>query len=158
MSIGLDLVTAVLMHFPHFPTRQCIIDRREIIANAIEESIREFPELDPEVLVAIGFSETHLGCDANEGGNWGAPISPTRRNVAGTPLQAARILWHSYQACGTWEAAARRFRTGLCNPTPVGSSYAHRVMHLTHVLEQNVAQINEQRHSGVPNFEHAILP
>lgn len=68
------------------------------------------------VLFAVGFSETHLGCARNEGGNWGAPISATQRHVAGPPIRAAHILARGYRHCGDWRMAIAFFRSGLCRP------------------------------------------
>lgn len=68
------------------------------------------------LMMVVAFNETHLGCDAREGGNWGAPISATRRHVAGTPLQAARVLARGGRHCGSWPGAVSFFRTGLCRP------------------------------------------
>lgn len=111
-----ELYVAVLIAFPQSPARQCLINRGQVVQQAIQDSMRVYPDMPPQLFVAVGFLETHLGCARGEGGNWGAPISPTQRHTAGTPMHAARALWRSYQVCGDWEKAARRFRTGLCNP------------------------------------------
>jgi hypothetical protein len=141
MTIASELLLAVLLKFPSTPARQCLIERRDRIELAITESIRRYPLISPEVLVAVGFSETHLGCDANEGGNWGAPMSATQRHIPGTPMQAAKILYRSYETCGSdWESAARRFRTGDCRPSKIGSRYAASVIRLS----QQLVRITEQ--------------
>ncbi len=135
MSLGSELLMAVVLHFPHTPARECLLQRQEVIEVAIEEARVAFPQMPSQLFVAVGFWETHLGCDANENGNWGAPISATQRHVAGTPFQAARILWRSYQVCGDWLGAARRFRTGNCTPSEIGSRYANGVLRLSQQLE-----------------------
>jgi hypothetical protein len=99
--------------------RSCINNRRLEIASVVEESQRRYPELPPEILISVGFLETHLGCDIGEGGNWGAPISRYRRHTAGRPIQAAGALMSSYEYCTShgytgWGPAIRRFHTGLC--------------------------------------------
>lgn len=144
---GAELVTAVLALWPVMSgdNRACIEQRRARIAEQIEESVRVYPTIRPALLVAVAFSETHLGCDRNEGGNWGAPISPLRRHVAGTHLHAARILARSMEVCrGDELSAARRFRTGLCDPRRqsssavvgrVGEAYGRRVLRIAARLE-----------------------
>lgn len=151
---GAELVTAVLALWPVMSgdNRACIEARRDRIAEQVEESVRVYPTIRPALLVAIAFQETHLGCDRNEGGNWGAPISSTRRHVAGTHMHAARILFRSLEVCrGDELSAARRFRTGLCNPLRqsssavvgrVGEAYGRRVLRMAARLE---AQVRGQR-------------
>ncbi len=68
------------------------------------------------VLLVVGLSESHLGEDHGEGGNWGAPISPTRRHTAGTPDHAARALASGFRHCHTWLGAVAWFRSGACRP------------------------------------------
>jgi len=150
MISPLEAVTAILALFPYMSgnNRQCIMEHRTQIESVLVEAQRQYPEMPTEVLTAVGFMETHLGCDQGEGGNWGAPISATRRHIAGTPMQAATILWHSYQVCGTWEGAARRFRTGLCRPTTTGAPYAQRAINVANrlrSLSQTSHQINTNR-------------
>jgi len=147
---GAELVTAVLALWPVMSgdNRACIEARRDRIAEQVEESVRVYPTIRPALLVAIAFSETHLGCDRDEGGNWGAPISPTRRHVAGTHLHAARILSRSLEVChGDELSAARRFRTGLCHPLRqsssavvgrVGEAYGRRVLRMAARIEAQV--------------------
>lgn len=147
MITAADVVTAILAIFPYMSgdNRQCIINNRSNIENVLTQSQQRFPQMPIEVLATIGFIETHLGCDRGEGGNWGAPISPTQRHVAGTPMQAAVALWHGYQVCGTWEGATRRFRTGLCTPNPTNIPYSRTAMrlvnrirvHVTHTIPRN---------------------
>lgn len=150
MISPVEAVTAILALFPYMSgnNRQCIIEHRTQIEQVLVEAQRQYPAMPTEVLTAVGFMETHLGCDQGEGGNWGAPISATRRHVAGTPMQAATILWHSYEVCGTWEGATRRFRTGLCRNTMVGSPYSRRAMSVAsrlRSLAQNSHNINTTR-------------
>jgi hypothetical protein len=148
MITAADIVTAILSLYPYMShnNRQCIIEHRTQIEQNLIASQTNYPEMPMEMIATIGFMETHLGCDYGEGGNWGAPISPTQRHVAGTPIQAATALWHGYERCHTWEGAARRFRTGLCSPTPVGSSYSRRAMYIVNRLRlQVVQQTNPQR-------------
>ena len=150
MISPVEAVTAILALFPYMSgnNRQCIIEHRTQIEQVLVEAQRQYPEMPTEVLTAVGFMETHLGCDQGEGGNWGAPISATRRHVAGTPMQAAAILWHSYEVCGTWEGAARRFRTGLCRNTMVGLPYSRRAISVANRLRslaQNSQNINTTR-------------
>ncbi len=66
------------------------------------------------LLLATGWMESHLGCAAGSGGNWGAPRDIRHRNIAGTPDHAARALARSYVVCGSWSRAVGRFRSGLC--------------------------------------------
>jgi hypothetical protein len=140
MISAADIVTAILAVYPYMSgnNRQCIINHREQIEQVLVASQERYPEMPMEMIAAVGFMETHLGCDSGEGGNWGAPISPTQRHTAGTPLQAATALWHGYEVCGTWEGAARRFRTGLCRPTPSGSSYSRAALRVVDRLRSRI--------------------
>lgn len=148
MISAAEIVTAILSLYPYMSgnNRQCIIEHRAQIEQVLVLSQREYPEMPMEMIATVGFMETHLGCDSSEGGNWGAPISPTQRHIAGTPFQAATALWHGYERCHTWEGAARRFRTGLCRPTPTGSAYSRTAMHIVNRLRVRIAQqTNPQR-------------
>lgn len=126
------IIIALLHMFPHMSghNRQCIINNQERIVQQLQDASRpiepEAPVPPVELTAAVAFEETHLGCDHNEGGGWGAPISRSRRHVAGTHLHAVRVLSRSYQVCGTWDRAVLRFRTGLCYPN---TSPSRRVRH-----------------------------
>jgi hypothetical protein len=145
---GWALVAAVLALFPVMSgnNRACIEDRHDSIARQVDETARAFPTVRPEVMVAVAFSETHLGCDAGEGGGWGAPIDRHHRHTAGTHLHAAAVLARSMQVCGGDElSAVRRFRTGLCDPRRqsssalvgrVGERYGRRVLALAERLSR----------------------
>jgi hypothetical protein len=147
MISAAEIVTAILAVYPYMSgnNRQCIIEHRSQIEQVLIDSQARYPEMPMEMIAAVGFMETHLGCDHGEGGNWGAPISPNQRHTAGTPLQAAESLWHGYQVCGTWEGAARRFRTGLCRPTPSGSSYSRIALRVVNRLRVHVNHTQHQR-------------
>ena len=143
-----DVITAILALYPYMSgnNRQCIVDHRQQIETVLVEAQNRFPDMPTEVLAAVGFMETHLGCDQGEGGNWGAPASPTQRHTPGTPMQAAVALWHSYEVCGTWEGATSRFRTGLCRRSATGQRYSHTAMNIVRRLRSriNEAQSNNQ--------------
>lgn len=145
MITAAEVLMAFLTLFPHTPARQCLIDRRVQIEQVLDNSRAMYPQMPIEMIATIGFMETHLGCDRGEGGNWGAPISPTQRHVAGRPIQAAAALWRSYQVCGSWEAAARRFRTGLCRPTVTGTPYARTAMSVVTRLTTQIERNREYR-------------
>ena len=149
MSVsGWALVAAVLALFPAMSgrNRQCIEDRHDAIARQVDETARAYPSVRPEIMVAVAFSETHLGCDAGEGGGWGAPIDRHHRHTAGTHLHAAAVLARSMVVCAGDElSAVRRFRTGLCNPIQtsssplvgrVGERYGRRVLALAERLSR----------------------
>lgn len=144
---GAELVTAVLALWPVMSgnNRACIEARRARIAEQVEETARAYPRVRASVLVAVAFSETHLGCDYGEGGGWGAPIDRHHRHTAGTHLHAAAVLARSLEVChGDELGAVRRFRTGLCDPRRqsssalvgrVGEAYGRRVLALAARLE-----------------------
>jgi hypothetical protein len=157
MISAAEILTAILSVYPYMSgnNRQCIIEHREQIEQVLVVSQREYPEMPMEMIAAIGFMETHLGCDQGEGGNWGAPASPTQRHVPGTPFQAATALWHSYEHCHTWEGAARRFRTGLCRPTPTGSAYSRTAMRVVNRLRGHIARQNEVQHHLCMNINNS---
>jgi hypothetical protein len=142
MNIAQLILSAILAIFPYMSgnNRACIVQRQErIVQHATEgRTNHNVPEL---VMMAVGFSETHLGCDINEGGNWGAPISRHRRHTAGTPGQAAAVLRRSYEVCGNWSGAISRFRCGLCSCRGSTASYTPRVIGLMRTISTR---------SGVP--------
>ena len=141
-------MTAVLALFPAMSggNRACIEARRVRIAEQIEDTMRAYATVRPALMVAVAFSETHLGCDRGEGGGWGAPISRYRRHTAGTHLHAAAVLARSMEVCrGDELSAVRRFRTGLCDPRRqsssalvgrVGDRYGRRVLGLAERLSR----------------------
>ena len=63
-----DVITAILALFPYMSgnNRQCIVDHRQQIETVLVEAQNRFPEMPTEVLAAVGFMETHLGCDQGE--------------------------------------------------------------------------------------------
>ena len=148
------LLIAVLAAFPvmNGNNRACIEMNLPRIEQQVAEAIRTYPRVRPAYFISIAFIETHLGCDRGAGGNWGAPISATRRHVAGTHMHAARLASRSLEVCrGDELSAARRFRTGLCNPLRqsssavvgrVGEAYGRRVLRMAARLE---AQVEGQR-------------
>lgn len=136
---------AFITLFPHSPARQCIYERREHIVEVLDASRAAYPDMPIEVIATVGFLETHLGCARNEGGGWGAPIDIHHRHTAGTPMHAARALWRSYEVCNhDWEAAARRFRTGLCGNTPIGTRYGRLMVRVSRNLRLET-QHNRER-------------
>lgn len=110
--------------------RSCVEANSDRIATQLTETsfVSDDPATSPplDLMASVAFLETHLGCDVNEGGNWGAPVSPSQRHRAGTHMHAARALSNGYIHCGTWEGAVLRFHTGLCNPRTQSSSAAVR--------------------------------
>lgn len=90
--------------------------------------------------LSVSFHETHVGCDRNEGGGWGAPIDIRHRHTAGTPEHAIRALRRSFEVCHDWEGAVSRFRSGLCH-LPRGDrrrGYVRSVLHLAGVIYRAV--------------------
>ena len=125
------LITLLAMWPRGFPTSTCVTARRDAIAATVDESAARW-HVPPALVVAVGFSETHLGCDANEGGGFGAPLDAHHRHTAGTVDTAVRILARSYAVCGTWPRAVTRFRSGMC-VLPAGDRripYTARVLRL----------------------------
>ena len=123
-----SILIAILAIFPHMSgnNRRCIANQQERIAaqlREVSEPIAPGAPVPPtELTAAVAFLETHLGCDINEGGNWGAPIDRNHRHTAGTHMSAVRVLSRGYQRCGSWDGAVLRFRTGLCNPARQGAT------------------------------------
>lgn len=128
--LGLFQATPTRNRIPA-PVLSSILTRRELIENVAHTS-QESLGVPMGVILVVGFSETHLGSDAHEGGNWGAPIDAAHRHTAGAPIQAARVLARSYQVCGNdWQRAVARFRSGLCVPhNPVHQRYVANVTSL----------------------------
>ena len=142
------LLLAVLTAFPvmNGQNRQCIEINLARIEQQVAEAIRTYPRVRASMLVAVAFSETHLGCDAGEGGGWGAPVDRAHRHTAGTHLHAAAVLARGMEVCRSDElSAVRRFRTGLCDPQRqstsavvgrVGERYGRRVLALAERLQR----------------------
>jgi len=145
------ILSAILALFPYMSgnNRRCIENNRARIEAQLDETSARYPDVPREVMAAVAFAETHLGCDAGEGGNWGAPISRHRRHTAGTHLHAAGALHRSLAVCGTVDGAIMRFRVGLCNPrrqttnTRVqqqATNYLRRVRALEQAILRHAAQ------------------
>lgn len=144
------ILSLILEFYPHMSgnNRRCIEAHQDRILQQVHEAtnaplIEGAPPIPPEVLMVVGFVETHLGCDEGEGGNWGAPIDADHRHAAGTHMHAAYSLARGYVRCGSWDGAIMRFRTGLCNPrhssdpqiTETGLRYLRLVRRIIHRLE-----------------------
>jgi hypothetical protein len=126
-----QVLAAILAIFPFMSgnNRACIQSRQARIVEQLTETTAA--GVPPEIMASVAFVETHLGCDRNEGGNWGAPIDPAHRHTAGTHVHAARALLTGRERCGSWDGAIVRFRTGLCAArTPVGRRYLANVTRL----------------------------
>jgi hypothetical protein len=108
------LLVALLSLFHQFPTRSCVEQRFDRITEQAQNAENKYG-VPSGILMTVAFHETHLGCDANEGGGWGAPISRFHRHVAGTPNHAANVLRRSFDVCRSWEGAINRFRCGACD-------------------------------------------
>lgn len=129
MNLTTALLAALLVIFPRSPAITCLRTRAEVIASQARDAAytRHVP---PGLLLAIGFMESHLGCDRASGGCWGAPIDPQHRGTAGTPDHAAQALATSFRVCGSWEGAVCRFRCGLCRCPDRHTRYASTAMGL----------------------------
>ena len=94
--------------------RACIVARRETIA-ASADAAAAAHGVPVALLLSVAYLESHLGCSRGSGGCWGAPISRTRRGVAGGADRAASALALGYRRCGgTPEGAVASFRWGRC--------------------------------------------
>lgn len=139
MSIYQILIVSLLNLYMSGNNRACIQANQVQIASVLQDGEQNHG-VPPLVLLSVGFMETHLGCDAGEGGNWGAPISRLNRHRAGTPAQAAMALQASYRACGTWLGAISRFRSGLCRIPRGMAHYPRGVVRLMTMLSQRTNQ------------------
>jgi len=165
------IITAILALFPHMSghNRACIIQRQEQIVQQLYEASQPVSPGAPvppvELTAAVAFAETHLGCDHNEGGGWGAPVSRVRRHVAGTHVHAVRVLSRGYDVCGDWDHSVMRFRTGLCRPQTspslhvrfVGVRYLHTIHSIIarmrrHHQRNNIAYHSTQTWGGSDVF------
>lgn len=112
--------------------RQCIERNQDRIASQLQEiassSSETLPAIPPlDLMTSVAFLESHLGCDFNHSGDWGAPPSVSQRHTAGTHMNAARVLSNGYQVCNSWEGSVLRFHTGLCDPMTQTSNVPLRV-------------------------------
>jgi hypothetical protein len=112
------IIVALLSIYPNMSgeNRQCIERGRHRIAAELRATHRTFPRLPMEVMAAVAFVESHLGCASGGRGrrNWGA--IPVHRQRGGAPMLAARIMARGIERCGSIDGAVMRFRTGFCNP------------------------------------------
>jgi hypothetical protein len=106
-------LTALLLAFPSLAHRTCVRRRAGEIAAAAEAAARRH-EVPVGLLLSVAVLESHLGCNPRSGGCWGAPISRTRRAVAGTADHAASALALGLRRCGSDEGAIAHFRWGHC--------------------------------------------
>lgn len=108
------LFAALMAMFPHSPAVGCLrTNEAQIVVDA--QAASSAYGVPAGLLYIVAFRETHVGCDAASGGNWGAPISSTRRHTAGNANSAASALALGYRACrSSWRGAVSHFRCGLC--------------------------------------------
>jgi len=144
MTVYQFIVFTLLNLYPYMSgnNRACIERNQVQIASVLERGEKAYG-VPPLVLLSVGFAETHLGCDAGEGGNWGAPISRFQRHRAGTPVQAAQALQASYRVCGTWLGAISRFRSGLCR-------IPRRLAHYPRNVVRLMTRISERTNQPLP--------
>lgn len=129
IALTATLLTALFASIPRVsqPQRGRIEQRHDAIVAMATDSAERF-NVPVVLLMVTGFLETHLGTDDGEHGNWGSPIDRRHRHTAGTSDSAARDLAHSFQICGNWLAAVRRYRTGLCfRDASVGYTAAYSI-------------------------------
>ena len=118
MTVWLALFAALLQLF-HIPAamRQCMTDHRDAIVASIGEA--ETAGVPAAVMLAVGFLESHNGCDPNSGGNWGAPDHNNRIGGGRAPHAASALLL-GHRACPRrgWLGAVSFFRCGACACDP----------------------------------------
>jgi hypothetical protein len=132
-----QVLAAILTIFPHMSgnNRACVEARRDRIVQQLTETTAA--GVPAPLMASVAFMETHLGCDRNEGGNWGAPIDRLHRHTAGTHLDAARALLTGVHRCGTWDGAVMRFRSGMCRTQ---QPYAVRYVRLVNQLVRRIEE------------------
>lgn len=109
------VLAAILAIYPHARSRECLRLRADRISMGADAAARE-RGIPVQLLMAVGFFESRLGCDRASGGSWGSPIDRNHRGVAGTPWHTARDLETSLRVCGgATLRAVSRFRCGLCS-------------------------------------------
>lgn len=115
MTPSAALLLALLLSLrPPADLRPCLTARAPEIARAAGEA-QALTGVPAELVLAVGYLETHLGCARGSGGCWGAPVSRRRRAVAGTHLHSARALAWGRRRCGSWHGAVSHYRCGLCS-------------------------------------------
>lgn len=109
-----SILAAILAIFPHSPNFNAIQRNSANITAHIADA-QGIYGVPAGVFAVVGFMETHLGTDANEGGGYGAPTNRFHRHTPGTADDAARALRRAYFGCyKSWEGAISRFRSGMC--------------------------------------------
>lgn len=111
------ILAMLLVLRPHSPAQSCIDRRHDEIVEMATRSSTAY-QVPVALLLVVGFNETHLGCDAGEGGGWGAPIDAEHRQTAGTSDSAASALALGHRECRTWLGAVSHFRCGRCSTCP----------------------------------------
>lgn len=112
------ILAILLSIWPHSPALPCIDARHDEIVEMGTRSAETY-NVPIVVLLVVGFSETHFGCDPASGGNWGAPRDRNHRHTAGNSDSAASALALGYSRCHTWPGAISHFRCGRCGTCPV---------------------------------------
>lgn len=108
------LLAALLALGPPAPIRACLRQRVERIAQDATEASAA-TGVPVHLLLAVGWAETHLGCDRAEGGGWGAGPAPLPRG----PLRADGAVGASDRLprlCGPSARHAARAGFGYATP------------------------------------------
>lgn len=141
MSTAAEWIAALLLavRVPE-PHRSCILLHRERIAASAELAAAAH-HVPVSLLLSVAYMESHLGCAPQSGGCWGAPISRTRRDVAGGPDHAASALRRGYEVCHSDIGAIARFRWGTCT-VPAGAR-GYTPADVLHLAARVAARIGE---------------
>lgn len=131
--------------------RECVERTRATIVREADDAARAHG-VPVALLIVVGWVESHCGCDPRAGGSWGAPVSALRRRVAGRAMHAASALAAGHRACGSWEGAVARFRSGSC-VTVVHHAYVARVLRAWTHVEGTVVLTDDGAASGRVGYE-----
>ncbi len=107
------LVTLLALYSHPTVSTRCIARRADVITAQADASAVAYG-VPVALLISVGMHESALGCHPRSGGSWGAPISRTRRSVAGTSDHTASALALGFRRCRTTLGALSSFRCGLC--------------------------------------------
>jgi hypothetical protein len=122
------LLVTLLALYPG-PQSQCIRSRADAIAASADAASVTYG-VPASVLLTTAFLETHIGCDAGEGGGLGAPASRTRRHVAGGWEQHGSALRLGFVRCRSWRGAISHYRIGRCRGRVPRGYTAETALHI----------------------------
>jgi hypothetical protein len=99
-------------------TQHRMMERREWIVETVAAASERW-NVAPELILVLGYLESHLGTDRSSGGSFGNPESARHRERPGTVDGAARILATGMRICTGDMGVISYWRCGACHCPPL---------------------------------------